>query len=236
MNSISAASVPIGVLVADSSQMQSQLLVAALRRRPEFHVISCNMGGDAVLETITARRPRVVLITTDHQNGGWQDMATVRRVHLAHSEIAMILLVEAYDRELVVNTFRSGARGLFCFTQLPFRTLCKCIHRVAAGQLWANTEQMQYLIEVLTQVPSLRVINAKGDPLLTPREEQVVALVAEGLSNRDVAAELKLSEHTVKKYLFRIFNKLGISTRVELVLYAVNHGQSRPAEWVAGGS
>jgi len=235
MNSISAASVPIGVLVADSSQMQSQLLVAALRRRPEFHVISCNMGGDAVLETITARRPRVVLITTDHQNGGWQDMATVRRVHLAHSEIAMILLVEAYDRELVVNTFRSGARGLF-FTQLPFRTLCKCIHRVAAGQLWANTEQMQYLIEVLTQVPSLRVINAKGDPLLTPREEQVVALVAEGLSNRDVAAELKLSEHTVKKYLFRIFNKLGISTRVELVLYAVNHGQSRPAEWVAGGA
>ena len=82
----------------------------------------------------------------------------------------------------------------------------------------------------------LRPINAKGDPVLTPREEQVVALVAEGLSNRDVAGELKLSEHTVKKYLFRIFNKLGISTRVELVLYAVNHGQSRPAEWVAGGS
>ena len=85
-------------------------------------------------------------------------------------------------------------------------------------------------------MPSLRVINAKGAPLLTPREEQVVALVAEGLNNRDVAGELKLSEHTVKKYLFRIFNKLGISTRVELVLYAVNHGQSRPAEWVAGGA
>ena len=64
----------------------------------------------------------------------------------------------------------------------------------------------------------------------------MVALVAGGLSNRDVAGELKLSEHTVKKYLFRIFNKLGISTRVELVLYAVNHGQSRPAEWVAGGA
>jgi DNA-binding NarL/FixJ family response regulator len=173
---------------------ESQLLVAALRRRPEFHVISCNMGDDAVLETVTARRPRVVLITTDRHNGGWQDMATVRRVHLAHSEIATILLVEAYDRELVVNTFRSGARGLFCFTQLPFRTLCKRIPRVAAGQLWANTEQMQYLIEVLTQVPSLSVINAKGDPLLTPREEQVVALVAEGLSNRDVAGELKLSD------------------------------------------
>jgi len=84
-------------------------------------------------------------------------------------------------------------------------------------------------------VPSLRVVNTNGEDLLTPREEQVVALVAEGLSNRDVAQEVKLSEHTVKKYLFRIFDKLGISTRVELVLYAVNHGDTRPAEWVAGG-
>ena len=83
-------------------------------------------------------------------------------------------------------------------------------------------------------VPSLRVLNSSGSQLLTPREEQVVALVAEGLSNRDVARELKLSEHTVKKYLFRIFDKLGISSRVELVLYAVNHGDPRQAEWLVG--
>ena len=70
--------------------------------------------------------------------------------------------------------------------------------------------------------------------LLTPREEQVVALVAEGLGNRQIAIELNLSEHTIKKYLYRIFDKLGISTRVELVLYAVNHSQSRQAEWLAG--
>jgi DNA-binding NarL/FixJ family response regulator len=98
----------------------------------------------------------------------------------------------------------------------------------------ANSEQLQYLIEVVTQVPSLRVVNARGLKLLTPREEQVVALVADGLSNREVAHELSLSEHTVKKYLFRIFDKLGISSRVELVLYPVTHGGSRQAEWVAG--
>jgi len=80
----------------------------------------------------------------------------------------------------------------------------------------------------------LRVINSKGGQLLTPREEQVVALVAEGLSNRDVARELNLSQHTVKKYLFRIFDKLGISSRVELVLYAVNHSDPRQTEWLAG--
>jgi DNA-binding NarL/FixJ family response regulator len=69
--------------------------------------------------------------------------------------------------------------------------------------------------------------------MLTPREEQVVALVAEGLSNRDTARELGLSEHTVK-YLFRIFGKLGISPRIELVLYAVNRGAPLQAEWLAG--
>jgi DNA-binding NarL/FixJ family response regulator len=89
-------------------------------------------------------------------------------------------------------------------------------------------------MDLISEVPSLRVLNSTGDRLLTPREEQVVALVAEGLSNRQVAVELNLSEHTVKKYLFRIFDKLGISSRVELVLYAINNGSLRAAEWLAG--
>ncbi len=82
----------------------------------------------------------------------------------------------------------------------------------------------------------MRVVSANGEALITPREEQVVALVAEGFSNREVAQELGLSEHTVKKYLFRIFETLGISTRVELVLYAVNQGNYRQAEWLPGAS
>jgi DNA-binding NarL/FixJ family response regulator len=68
----------------------------------------------------------------------------------------------------------------------------------------------------------------------TPREEPVDALVAEGLGNRNIAPKLNLSEHTIKKYLFRIFEKLGISSGVELVLYAVNNGDPRQAEWLAG--
>lgn len=67
---------------------------------------------------------------------------------------------------------------------------------------------------------------------VNPREEQVVALVADGLTNRGVASELGLSEHTIKKYLLRIFDKVGISSRVELVLYALSHGENRPAEWM----
>jgi DNA-binding NarL/FixJ family response regulator len=125
---------------------------------------------------------------------------------------------------------------LFCFSQYPFRLLCKGIQSVHRGQVWANSEQMQFLIEGLSQVPSLHMVNSRGIRLLTPREERVVALVADGLSNREVAQELSLSEHTIKKYLFRIFDKLGISSRVELVLYALSHGGPRQAEWIAGAS
>jgi DNA-binding NarL/FixJ family response regulator len=161
-------------------------------------------------------------------------MTLVRRLNVTHPGINKVLLLDNYNRDLVVNAFRSGARGLFCFSEYPFRMLCKCLQSVHQGQVWANNTQFQYLLETVSQVPSLRMVNARGMRILTPREEQVVALVADGLSNREVAQELNLSEHTIKKYLFRIFDKLGISSRVELVLYAVNHGGARQAEWMAG--
>jgi len=72
----------------------------------------------------------------------------------------------------------------------------------------------------------MRVVNADGMRLLTKREEEVMRLVAEGLQNREIAEELKLSEHTIKNYLFHIFDKLGVSSRVELVLYAVSSAKS----------
>ncbi len=235
MGSVSVAASPaIGVLIADSNHMQCQLLVAALRRRPEFHVASCAMDIDAILSAIASGSIDVAIVNADHSRDGGHEMSIVRRLHLAHPQIAQILLLQAPDRDSVVSAFRSGAKGLFCFSDYPFRLFCKCIQSVHQGQLWVNNEQLQYLIEVVTQVPSLRVVNSRGLKLLTPREEQVVALVADGLSNREVAHELQLSEHTVKKYLSRIFDKLGISSRVELVLYAVSHGGSRQAEWLAG--
>lgn len=233
-NPLRSKSETIGLLVADSNQMQSQLLVNALRRRPEFEVASCAMEIESVLSAIASARVQVVILNLDHPRGSSPDMALVRRLHIAHSEIPAILLLDAYDREIVVSAFRSGAKGIFCFSDYPFRLLCKCIRCVHSGQIWANTAQLQQLVLEVTQVPSLRTVNAMGLKLLTPREEQVVALVADGLSNREAARELGLSENTVKKYLFHIFDKLGISSRVELVLFAVSHGEPREAEWVAG--
>ncbi len=229
-----AASVAISVLIADSSGMQAHLLISALRRRSEFRLSTCLVDIASILQAVAATPAKVVVFSLNHSVNIANQMASLRHVHLSHPAIKQVLLVESYDRELVVSAFRSGVRGIFCISDTPFRLLCKCIQRVAGGQIWANTEQMTFLIDLIAEVPSLRVLNSRGQQLLTPREEQVVALVAEGLSNRDTARELSLSEHTIKKYLFRIFDKLGISSRVELVLYAVNHGDPLHAEWLAG--
>jgi DNA-binding NarL/FixJ family response regulator len=231
-----AASESLSVLIADSNRMQVQLLSSALRRRPEFHIATCSMNTDSILQSVAGKSPRVALLSPTSPAKPAEIVSTLRGFHLSHPDIPKVLLLDGWDRELVVNAFRSGIRGIFNITESDLRLLCKCLLRVAAGQVWINTEQLNCLLDLISEVPSLRVVNTGGRPILTPREEQVVALVAEGFSNREIARELNLSHHTVKKYLFRIFEKLGISTRVELVLYALNNGDPRPAEWMMGGS
>jgi len=230
-----ATSATIGVLIADSNRMQSQLLISALRRHLEFDIAACPMETASILQSVAEKAPHVALLSLSSLANASETVITLRRFHLSHPKIPKILLAECVDRDLVIHAFRSGARGIFSITDANLRLLCKCLLRVAAGQIWATTEQLNYILELISEVPSLRVLNSTGDRLLTPREEQVVALVAEGLGNRQIAVELNLSEHTIKKYLFRIFEKLGISTRVELVLYAVNNGDPRHAEWLVGG-
>jgi len=222
----------IRVLVADSNVIQSQLLSRALRARRNLRVSSVRSEVTALNEAMRGGQADVILIAVSRS----PNLSLLRWLHVSHPTVAPILLVENYDRELVVNAFRAGARGIFLFSHAPFRTLCKCISCVANGQVWINSQQLLFVLDALAEVSTLRVVNANGKLLLTPREEQVVALVADGLSNREVAAELGLSEHTIKKYLLRIFDKLGISTRVELVLYAVSHGENRPAEWMPGSA
>ncbi len=227
---------PIRVLIADSTQMRSQLLANALRRRPEFTVASCKLASEAIIQQLEAQPTDILLVNTDHHESIGHDLAVVRRTHMAHPGVHKILLVDSYDRDMVVKAFRSGVWGIFSSGESDLRALRKCIQSVYKGQVWANSEQLGHLLRVISRVPSLRVVNSQGRPLLTPREEQVVALVADGLSNREVAQELGLREDTVKTYLFRIFDKLGISSRVELALYAVRHGEMQPAEWLASGS
>jgi hypothetical protein len=108
----------------------------------------------------------------------------VRRLYLAHPEVAKVILLDTYDRDIVVSAFRSGARGLFCFSQHPFGLLCKCIHSVHRGQVWANSEQMQFVIESLSQVASLHMVNSRGIRHVWPAVPRIVR-VQNGYFHRD---------------------------------------------------
>ena len=106
----------------------------------------------------------------------------------------------------------------------------KCIERVHNGQIWANSEELRLVMDFLERFSSsalpLGVVNALGTRLLSPREEDVVKLLMEGMQNREIARTLNLSGHTIKNYLFNIYEKLGISSRTELLLYILTPRRS----------
>lgn len=212
----------IRVLVADSNQTQSQLLSSALRRQPGLRVTCCRSEVSDSLQALRSA-PFDIALLGDSPPDHDRLIEMVRILHANHSDLALILLLDSYDRNLVVNALRAGVRGLFCRACQPFRALCRCITVVHHGQYWANAEQIGYVIEALNSAPTTRLINAKGEDILTPREEEIVNLVAEGIGNREISDQLGIKDNTVKKSLLRTYDKLGVSNRVELVLYALTH-------------
>ena len=167
----------VHVLVADSGPLQSQLLTRALRARREFHVSPVPLNLSALDDFLHSNPADVVLIAGSQL----PDWGLLRWLRITHPKVSPVLLAENDDRELVVNALRVGAKGIFLFMHDPFRMLCKCIHSVFRGEIWINNQQMHYVMDALSEVPTLRVVNSTGRALLTPREEQVVALVADGL-------------------------------------------------------
>jgi DNA-binding NarL/FixJ family response regulator len=213
---------PIRVALADANLMACGLVSAALNRRSQFKVIGYATSVDQLLCLLGDTRPDVALVGTSLQDGPFTGLSVVAEIHSKYPQIRLVLLIDDSEPEVVVQAFRAGARGVFARSESHFQGLCKCVTRVHEGQIWAKTQQLEFIINALVQAPSLRVLDAKGVNLLTKREEDLLRLVAEGLSNRDIARQLGLSENTVKNYMFRIFEKLGISNRVELVLYALS--------------
>lgn len=203
--------------------MATRLLSDQFKRHSDFAVVSCAVDSDSLLKSARETRADVAIISADLQDGLLSGLAALREIRQINPDLRPILLFDRSEPQLVVEAMRAGARGVFSRSDFAFVSLRKCIRRVFEGQIWIGNTELQYLVDALTQSRPLRVVNADGLNLLSRREEEVMRLVAEGLGNRDIADLLNLSEHTVKNYLFHIFDKLGISNRVELVLYAVSN-------------
>ena len=214
------------VVIADKTSMGAQLLADALRRSHRFaSVVASNRVAD-VLAAFTDSVPDVVLISADLEGDSSRGFKLTQEITDAQPGTRVVMLLDTPDREAVVQAFRAGSQGVFCRAR-SVKELLKCIVCVHEGQIWAGTADLGYVLEALREPQPLQVANKAGVPLLTKREMAVVQCVAEGLTNRETAAQLNLSEHTVKNYMFRIFDKLGVSSRVELVLYVASQMPSR---------
>jgi DNA-binding NarL/FixJ family response regulator len=178
-----------------------------------------DIAGKSVAET-AATHPHVALVGTS--GPGDPVIGRIHQLRRIRPEIKAIMLIDQPTRELVLEAFRAGARGVFSRSG-SVDYLVKCIKSVQDGQIWADQTATEFLLEAITKPIPIPLADAKGNVLLSEREQSIVRGVAEGLSNREIAKQLELSEHTVKNYIFRIFDKLGVSSRVELILYTIAH-------------
>jgi DNA-binding NarL/FixJ family response regulator len=208
----------VKVLAAESTRMNSQLLAEALAQDSRLEVAAIEPDQALILAAVAQQRPDVVLISTALEESGTQGFDLARQISASYPETQLILLMDSFNPAFVVQAFRAGAHGIFSRTESS-KGLAKCIHSVHQGQVWANSAELRCVVEALRESEPMQLVDSGGDAILSKREQDVVRCVAEGLSNREIAGRLGLTEHTVKNYLFRIFDKLGVSSRVEVVLY-----------------
>ena len=230
--SIDAADVPlinssprIRVLVAEEPVMSCETLKAALLHSPcGFDVVASATRHADLMCQLGTSPVDVALVSDSLVERPFIGFQLLKQLRSKQPHVRMILLMNRPTRNLVVDAFRAGAEGVICRSE-PIQSLYKCIETVHKGQVWANSEQLHYILEALISSSPQRVTNPKGECLLTQKEDEIGLLVAEGMTNREIAQRLKVSEHTVSNHLFRIYDKLGISTRVELALYVIRQKQ-----------
>jgi len=208
--------------------MSSQLLA-------EILVNSHNYEADAVmpselLNCLRARDVGLVVLGSDLRSRPGSEFDLAISVARNFPKTAIVILLDQPTRTSVIGAFRAGARGVFS-RQQPKSELLDCIEHVRKGSIWAGRTESTFLLEAFRSIPAPVISAASNTQPLTMRELQVVRRAAQGKTNRVIAKDLGLSEHTIKNYLFRVFEKLGVSSRIELLFYMTMHGQllSEPA-------
>lgn len=212
----------ITVVASDTTVMGCQLLSSALSKESDFEIIGCVTKSTALLDLIGSHQPHVALISSMLEDGPFGGVSALSEISALSPQTAPVLLMDSRNPELIVNAFRGGARGVF-FREEQFEMLCKCIRTIDSGQLWASSVEVSHIIDALRQSVPVKMVGADGDDLLTTRQKQLVMLVSQGMTNREISEHLHLSEHTVKNYLFRVFDKLGVSSRAELIIHTLHH-------------
>jgi len=217
----------ISILVADSTRIHTQLLADAIGSDPGLQVVASTASSQELLAALARVPVDIAVISHGLDNRPGRGLEVLREMRALRPDIKAVILLESSRAQDVLDCFRAGAKGIFSKHE-RLESLCKCIRCVHDGQIWARSVELDLALEALASTPVVRTTDYQGLELLSSREREVVQHLAAGMTNREIAEKLRLSPHTVKNYLFRIFDKLGVSSRVEVVLYALgNH--SAPA-------
>jgi DNA-binding NarL/FixJ family response regulator len=218
---------PVRIFVASAGGIGCQLMAEALGRSGAGLVVvgyACTLIG--VRTAVKEDAVDIALIDSHLKDGPKAGFDATRSIRALNPKVKVIMMLDATERSLTVDVFRAGACGLFSRDD-SFDLLCKCIRAVQQGQVWANSKQLQAVIHALAHGQPVQSTKDSGPNGLTNREQSVVRLVAEGMTNRDISKQLNLSENTVRNYLFRIFNKVGSSNRMELARFAWDQEEAK---------
>jgi DNA-binding NarL/FixJ family response regulator len=217
---------PISVLVITPDRMTGESLKSAFAHAREDFVIETLTGSSQkIIDQLGAHKVQVALVSEDLEDGPQAGIKVLQALRDSYG-VPAILLLQSGSAERVVNAFREGARGIF-YRSHSLEALSKCIRMVHKGQIWASNEDVEHLVNALSDLRRVQISNVNGIRLLTEREEEVVHFIIDGLKNSEIAEKLDVKEHSVRNYIYRIFDKLGVSSRVELILYAFSQRQRR---------
>lgn len=201
--------------------MTADLLASALEREGGCQAAAVRSGE--LLSLLATHPADLAVISADRESDAGSAFELVRSVSLAHPKIHTIVILDRSTRGAVIEAFRCGARGVVSREQ-PISVFLSCIEQVRRGYIWAGGQEAEFLLDGVRSIPASNLMVSDGANPLTDRELQVVQYAATGKTNKVIASELRLSEHTVKNYLFRAFEKLGVSSRVELLFYLTMRG------------
>lgn len=204
------------VLIVDRDSMTSDLLAHALASDGRFEAVA--IPPSDLLRSVSAGEIDLVILGADLGPNCGSGFTLAESVHRLSPGTSIVMLLNFTTQEAVLSAFRCGARGVFS-RQQPMHDFLDCVDHVRKGFIWAGKDETDSLLEALTSIPFPDLTLERDLPGLTARELEVVRCAAKGKTNRMIANELGLSEHTVKNYLFRAFAKMGVSNRVELLFY-----------------
>ncbi|HME11386.1 MAG TPA: response regulator transcription factor [Candidatus Acidoferrum sp.] len=211
---IRAAQIP--TLLVERDLLGVEMLSGALKRcQNYFEVVGHSLSSADTVRKLQQFKPALALVSVDLKDGataGYQVLAHIRE---HEGQTSAVALLNDSRREHVLEAFRSGARGVVSRDQ-PFRLLAKCLRKVHEGEIWASNDQIGFVFEALNKESKMLPKNPEGMAQLTPREKDVVGRVVKGMRNAEIGEDLGVSEHTIRNYIMKIYDKLGVSNRVQL--------------------